>query len=273
MSRKLNEKVRKSRIGLRGADKAVLGALAGFADDDGSSAYPSITALADDAGYSRQTTYEVLDRLIALGLVTKTENQRFYGKGHYTVEYVINVNLLDSVKPVDSVQSTDSEQVDSVKSPDATHSKSKTDSQSGVSELVSEDGSLRSPSVDQVPKLVKQAEATEQEKQLALGTAGSAYGEELDYLRKFLSIWTESDLWQFWYWNQNHKAGKYRFLSIKQAWGSTLSNSDHSAMRQFSNCQRHPCPKCKAAPPLPWEDTSRYMEGLDDEVNTVNVSA
>lgn len=93
MSYKLVDAVLKSRCCINPA-KAVLVAMAAYANDDGTSIYPSLEEIGEDAGVSKSTVQRAINDLINDKIVTKTSTEHHWGRGHYTVEYVINIGSL-----------------------------------------------------------------------------------------------------------------------------------------------------------------------------------
>ena len=126
MSYKLVDKVLKSRNVVKGTPKLVLIAMAARANDDGSEVYPSIKSLADDCGVTRDTIYECLEKLISLGIITDSRKTKFWGRGHYTKVYQINVSTLPTSSTVSSGSTVSNlpplPALDSVDSSDATQS-------------------------------------------------------------------------------------------------------------------------------------------------------
>jgi DNA-binding transcriptional regulator YhcF (GntR family) len=69
MSYKLVDQIiRKSRAA-SGSVKAVLIAMATYAEDDGTNIFPAMNNLADDAGVGERTAYRAVDELLELGLI------------------------------------------------------------------------------------------------------------------------------------------------------------------------------------------------------------
>ena len=54
------------------------------------------------------------------------------------------------------------------------------------------------------------------------------------------------DIEEFWYWNQTHKMGKYRWFSMNDMLKGFDSDSDRGAYEQWQKCRTYPCPKCSA---------------------------
>jgi hypothetical protein len=306
MSYKVVDKVFKSRIGLKGTTKYVLAAMATRANDDGSQVYPSISELAADCGITRDTVYESIDKLIALGVLIDTDKKQFWGRGHYTCVYQINVPALSTRSTVSgspTVSPTLTQQaLDSVESSDATLSAQVRDPvQSKVSKEVRKGVSLRSTPVD-----------VRVTKSKTNGNGSLRY--DLDELRNqgwidlILSLlpvftipstpepnpeidavlwlrsngWTPQDIASLWDWNRAHKRGsKLEFFSLAQVVKAVQSDSTKSILAQWHKCQDYPCKKCPPPTPPPPsqgaaffrvetldDDAPKYMAGIDDEVVT-----
>jgi len=52
------------------------------------------------------------------------------------------------------------------------------------------------------------------------------------------------DIEEFWYWNQTHKMGKFRWFSMNDMLKGFDSDSDRGAFEQWQKCRTYPCSKC-----------------------------
>jgi hypothetical protein len=237
--------------------------------------------------WSKPTAVRILKRLIDGGYIT-SEHQR--GKrGNYDLliaNYVptIGADKGKRLRPRAASEITGdsaSEEVDSkVKSPmivlsesevtsDSTSAKVKSKVKSPVSRVqegvqeietkkeqqpVSKKESKGVP--DGTPSVVTNAKlnpVTDREQDYLKALGIPVVQEQVLALRTFLKTWTETELWNFWHWNQRHKTGRLQFMDLSDALHSLDSDSKRSAMKQWQKHDTNPaaCPKHCDFVPMP----------------------
>lgn len=95
MSYRIRDQIAKLK-GIPAKHKRVLDAWASFADPDGTNIRPSKKAVAERAGINRATVYRNTDDLVEVGILVDTGNKHFYGAGHYTTVYRIDIAMLQN---------------------------------------------------------------------------------------------------------------------------------------------------------------------------------
>ncbi len=118
---------------------------------------------------------------------------------------------------------------------------------SGVSELVSEEGADAPPVADPAGSL---SDETKKEF-LAFLTSLMPTTPVHKLRRQFPALiklqdrdLNIRDIEEFWFWNQTHKTGRYRWFSMNDILTSLDSDSDRGAYEQWQKCRAYPCPKC-----------------------------
>jgi hypothetical protein len=260
MSYKLVDQIiRKSRAA-SGSTKAVLIAMATYAEDDGTNIFPAMNNLADDAGVGERTAYRAVDELLELGLINETGNKHHWGRGHYTVEYVINLNP-PTVCEIDSLSNGQRQSAKLTKPhcQDGTQLSHKGFTQSeetvkamneGTSEREAE-ASLPTVGSSASPSKGKTKPIPEEWCQLIVDLVPHATGNPVVLEREkkalrsiMLRVAEPNAVRRFWAWNALHKSGKWRFTSLNTALKSMDSESEKSGWSMFLSCQQNPCKLC-----------------------------
>jgi hypothetical protein len=265
MSYKLVDQIiRKSRAA-SGSVKAVLIAMATYAEDDGTNIFPAMNNLADDAGVGERTAYRAVDELLELGLINETGNKHHWGRGHYTVEYVINLNPPTACE-IDSLSNGQRQSAKLTKTPcqDGTQLNHKGFTQSeetakAMNERTNEraaEASLPTVGSSASPSKGKTKPIPEEWCQLIVDLVPHATGDpnvlarEEKALRSIMVRVAEPNaVRRFWAWNARHKSGKWRFTSLNTVLKSMDSESEKSGWAMFLSCQKNPCKLCSKGQP------------------------
>ena len=265
MSYKLVDQIiRKSRAA-SGSAKAVLIAMATYAEDDGTNIFPAMNNLADDAGVGERTAYRAVDELLELGLINETGNKHHWGRGHYTVEYVINLNP-PTVCEIDSLSNGQRQSANLTKTPcqNGTQLNHKGFTQSeetvkAMNERMSEREAEATPPSDQsLASLSKGKDKPIPEEwfQLISDFVPNALSNPAQFnreVRACKSLMTRFDntmpVRRFWSWNMTHKTGKWRFTSLNTLVKSLDSESEKSGYAMHLSCEQKPCRICSKGQP------------------------
>jgi hypothetical protein len=259
MSYKLVDQIiRKSRAA-SGSAKAILIAMATYAEDDGTDIFPAMNNLADDAGISERTAYRAVDELLELGLINDTGNKHHWGRGHYTVEYVINLNP-PTVCEIDSLSSRQWQSAKLTKPPcqDGTQLNHKGFTQSEETVKAMNEGTSERASDASHPPSSRAGASLETEplpepwSQLIIDLCPRAidnpklWDREEKACTQLIDLnWEPIAVRKFWTWNVEHKSGKWRFTSLSTLLKSVLSDSEKSGYAMFQSCELKPCRICE----------------------------
>lgn len=262
---------------LKRTHKLVMIALASYAKNDGTEARPAMSGLAKRAGISRTTAYAYLEVLGKAGIISKADDKHFYGRGHWSHVWEINLTALSKHCTVSNPRTVSKVRKSSVQSTDSALSNPRMQirpieqsvrKEKSVQEQRSEKESEGVVAADAAPTatLRSEEETTEEFEK--------AVTEVADWYRKFnfvpdetLLLKAASDLVEIlaqrlcqprvalrevqalWDWNQRHKRGKLRFRGLSKLVAALRSNSEDGLLAQYEECNNHPCKLCETMLP------------------------
>ena len=278
MSYKIRDQIAKLK-GVPARHKRVLDAWASFADKDGTNIYASKEAVAERAGISRWTVYRNTNDLVGIGVLVDTGDTHKYGAGHYTTVYRINTKMLQNTTLVGEklcskmlLEQCSTMPKTNVAKCDATlviDPRSADQEETQVSERVSETPTattaiVSSASETDEQKLQRRQELltrnlgaypVERAHELIIAMGCTPYPDSEFEAFTMLGNWLgeETEVWNYWHWNHQHKTGKLVFYTLAQAWDALQSESTRSARRQYQvhKSLNGSCPKHCSMPEFP----------------------